>query len=197
MYGSELWGTGYRYHIEFVQTKFCKYVLSLSYSTSNAAVLGDLGRNPLAVVYKYKCVKFWITIVHDANIRIRNSLYHNLKLIDDGGHTWLSEIELLLYSLGFGHVWQEHGVGNIDVFLYALKQRLIDTTHQNWHSDITNNCKLIMHRQYKMTLEVEQYISIDMHWKYQAALARFRCVNHKLAVELYRAQRYDRNTRFW
>ena len=196
MYGSELWGTEYRCHIERVQTKFCKYLFSLSYSTSNAAVLGDLGRTPLAVLYKYKCVKFWITIVHDENIRIRNSLYHNLKLIDDGGgHTWASEIKLLLYSLGFGHVWQEQGVGNIDVFLYVLKQRLLDTAHQNWHSDITNNCKLIMYRQYKITLEVEQYISIDMHWKYRAALARFRCVNHKLAVELYRAQRYDRNTR--
>ena len=135
MHRSERWGTEYKSHIERVQTKFCKYVLSLSYSTSNAAVLGALGRNPLAVLYKYKCVKFWITIVHDENIRIRNSLYHNLKLIDDGGgHTWVSEIKLLLYSLGFGHVWQEHGVGNIDVFLYVLKQRLLDTAHQKFRA---------------------------------------------------------------
>ena len=48
--------------IEIVHTKFCKYILSVGYNTSNAAVLGDLGRTPLSVLYKYRCVKFWLNI---------------------------------------------------------------------------------------------------------------------------------------
>ena len=49
-------------------------------------------------------------------------------------------MSLFIYSL----VWQEHGVGNIYVFLLKhIKQ-------QNWHSDVTNNCKLTMYRQYKI-----------------------------------------------
>ena len=64
LYGSEIWGTKVRDSIELVQRKFCKYILSVSYNTSNAAVLGELGRMPLLIKYKYKSVTFWLKIVH-------------------------------------------------------------------------------------------------------------------------------------
>ena len=52
VYRSEIWGTKYRESIELVHRKFCKYILAVSYNTSNAPVLGDLGRTPLSVFYK-------------------------------------------------------------------------------------------------------------------------------------------------
>ena len=66
--------------------------------------------------------------MHDHSKRVRNSLYHMLKNLDDvGKHTWASEIKLLLYRYGFGYVWVSQSVGNIEVFLSLLKQRLGDT----------------------------------------------------------------------
>ena len=65
--------------IEIVHTKFCKYILSVSYNTSNAAVLGDLGRTPVYVLHKYRCVQFWQNIVHDNETRLRNE--HTFKTI--------------------------------------------------------------------------------------------------------------------
>ena len=47
LYGSEIWGTRYAGSIEYVDRKFCKYVLNVSINASNAAVLGELGRRPL------------------------------------------------------------------------------------------------------------------------------------------------------
>jgi hypothetical protein len=129
LYGSEIWGTQYQESIELANRKLCKYILSVSYNTSNAAVLGDLGRTPLSVLYKYRCVKFWLSIVHDNNnTRLRNSLYILLKQSGEvRGNTWASEIKLLLYSFGFGHVWHQHGVGNVDMFLHVFKPKLLDT----------------------------------------------------------------------
>ena len=75
LYGAEIWGTSHRETVELVQRKFCKYILCVSQGTSNAAVLEELGILPLSVQYKYKCVKFWLKIVHDNSIRIRNSVY--------------------------------------------------------------------------------------------------------------------------
>ena len=96
-------------------------MLSVSYSTSNVAVLGELGRMPLSVIYKYKCVKFWLKIVQDNDIRIRNSLYKILKGYDDvGGHNWVSDIKCLLCSYGYGNIWFQQCVGNTDLFLISF-----------------------------------------------------------------------------
>jgi hypothetical protein len=62
LYGSEIWGTQYRESIELVHRKFCKYILSVSYNTSNAAVLGDLGRTALSVLYKIMFVNFRLSL---------------------------------------------------------------------------------------------------------------------------------------
>ena len=196
LYGSEVWGTQHREPIELVHRKFCKYIMSVSYNTSNAAVLGDLGRTPLSVLYKYRCIKFWLKIVHDNHTRLRNSTYNLLRQTHENrGGTWVSEIKFLLYSLGFGNVWNQHSVGNIEYFLSAFKQRLLDTSRQTWHADVMNNCKLNMYSLYKSSLVTEEYLLVNMYWKHKSALARFRCANHKLAIERGRVLRQERNTR--
>jgi len=45
-YGCEVWGFGKNNEIERVHLKFCKIVLNVKSSTSNAGVYGELGRHP-------------------------------------------------------------------------------------------------------------------------------------------------------
>jgi hypothetical protein len=86
----------------------------MSYTTSNCAVLCELGRLPLSVVYKYKYITFWITLfVNATDIRLRNSLYTMLKEFDDS-------VKYMLYSYGFGDVWVQQGVGNVVLFLTMI-----------------------------------------------------------------------------
>ena len=140
---------------------------------------------------------FWLKIVHDHHTRLRNSTYNLLRQTHaNRGGTWVSEIKFLLYSLGFGNVWNQYSVGNIEYFLSAFKQRLLDTSGQTWHADVINNCKLNMYSLYKSSLVTEEYLLVNMYWKHRAALSRFRCVNHKLAIERGRVLRQEMNTRF-
>ena len=199
LYGSEIWGTRYAGSIEYVHRKFCKYVLNVSINASNAAVLGELGRRPLRVQYNFRCVKYWLTIVQDKSKRLRNSLYYVLKNLDDvGKQTWASEIKGLLYRNGFGHVWVNQGVGDVEHFLALHKQRLVDISTQEWHSDITENRKLDTYILYKSELSFETYLSIDIMPKHRISLSRFRCVNHNLAIEKMRSthSREDRICKF-
>ena len=199
LYGSEIWGTRYAGSIEYVHRKFCKYVLNVSINASNAAVLGELGRRPLRVQYNFRCVKYWLTIVQDKSKRLRNSLYYVLKNLDDvGKQTWASEIKGLLYRNGFGHVWVNQGVGDVEHFLALYKQRLVDISTQEWHSDITENRKLDTYILYKSELSFETYLSIDIMPKHRISLSRFRCVNHNLAIEKMRSthSREDRICKF-
>ena len=78
------------------------------------------------------------------------------------------EIKFLLYSLGFGNVWNRHSVGNTESFLRAFKQRLLDTSRQTWHADVINNCKLNMYSLYKSSLVTEEYLLVNMYWKHRA-----------------------------
>ena len=81
--------------IEAVHIKYCKYILRVSSSTSNAAVMGELGRHPLYIHYFCRCVIFWFNIIHNnaSAPRLRTSMYNNLKRLDDNGrHTSPPEI---------------------------------------------------------------------------------------------------------
>ena len=49
MYGAEIWGFTKETSIEKVHLKFCKNLLSVKLSASNAATYGELGRFPLYI----------------------------------------------------------------------------------------------------------------------------------------------------
>ena len=198
LYGAEMWGTQKREAIELVQRKFCKYILKVSYSTPNAAALGELGRLPLSVLYKMKCIKFWLNIVHDLpNVKIKNSMYKMLKGFEENGNqNWASDVKHLLYSHGFGNVWLEQGVGDIETFVCLFKQRLIDISQQNWHDEVNSNTKLALYKTYKENLVYEHYLSKNLYKKYCIALSKFRCCNHQLAVESSRYTNIPEQLRF-
>ena len=186
-YGSEIWGTKYAGPIEAAHRKYCKYILKVSSNTCNVAVLGELGRHNLYVHYFCKSVRFWLFIVQDNAPRLRNSLYRMLKGLDDvNRHTWASEIKQLLCVYGFRHVWLNQGVGDNSLFIETFKQRLMDTSSQDWHSDVLNSRKLELYSTYKSQLSFEVYLTVDMYYKHKIAYCRFRCVNHNLAIEKLR-----------
>ena len=68
-YGSEIWGTKRIEYVERVQSKFCKYILGVNSKTSNAVVLGECGRWPLACVYIVRCISYWIKLLNMPNQR--------------------------------------------------------------------------------------------------------------------------------
>jgi len=188
LYGSEVWGYDSRIDIENVHIKFCKYVLGLSRNTPNCAVLGECGRVPLAVVYMSRCIKYWIKLVQVYNPnRYPKCCYDILFNLDSAGrHTWATNIKLLLYRLGFGHVWLSQGVGNINMFLCILKQRLTDINIQDWSTNISNMSKLSSYRTYKHDLVPEIYIYCVNYYHNRKALSKLRCSNHRLAIERLR-----------
>ena len=197
VYGAEVWGTKSREKIELVQRNFCKYILNVPNKTSNAATLGDLGRKPLSVIYKYKSIKFWLKIVQDDHRLIRNSSYRMLKTFSENRNcsNWVSDIKQMLYTYGFGDVWLRQNVGHPELFLTTFKQRLADNAFQNWHEELENNSKLSYYKDFKSLLNFEIYLSVDMYWTHRAALARFRCGSHKLSIERLRYTNCERNQR--
>ena len=63
-------------------------------------------------------------------------------LDDVNRETWATKIRVFLFSYGFGTVWMQQGVGDTDLFISILTQRMKDCALQTWNSDVHNNKKL-------------------------------------------------------
>ena len=184
LYGAEIWGYEVSEYIESIQVKFCKRLLGVRSNTSNSAVLGDCGRLSLSVDYMCKCIKYWFKLQHMSPERYPKQAYLCLKQLDDiGRHTWAENIKYLLNIFGFGHVWLEQGVGNVDYFMEIFRQRLKDCIVQRWQSDINESSKLYLYKEIKTMLQPEKYLLEIRNKKLRRSLASFRMSSHMLAIE--------------
>jgi hypothetical protein len=62
-YGAEIWGFHPADNIERLHFQFCKRILHVHKSTTNVAILGELGRTPSSIIRKERILKYWIQIL--------------------------------------------------------------------------------------------------------------------------------------
>ena len=162
-YGSEIWGYEYCETIEKVQIKFCKRYACLHQNTADFFALGECGRYPLAVTYMTQCVKYWVRLIQMPNYRYPKQCYIMLRSQAAAGKSnWAEKIRLLLYQHGFGYVWEADTVGDAQRFINIFKQRLIDCFSQQWHSQVEESSKALHYKHFKLILEIENYLCIDL-----------------------------------
>ena len=65
---------------------------------------------------------------------------------DDSIINWAALVRKLLCEMGFYEVWLQQGVGDVNTFLSAFKQRVSDQFQQSWHNEIHNLSRAIFHR---------------------------------------------------
>ena len=114
-----------------------------------------------------------------------------------GKKNWVYSIKHLLFSHGYGYIWENPLSVCPQVFCYAFKQRLIDNFTQIWRADIENNQKITLYKHFKCNFECEQYLSTIQHKKFRDALAQLRLSSHCLHIETgrYGKNRIERNER--
>ena len=82
-------------------------------------------------------VKYWFKILMSSENKYINLTY-KIKYNDleqrPNATSWASLAKDLLFSLGFNEVWLQQGVGNYNIFISLLKQRLTDNFIQNWQA---------------------------------------------------------------
>ena len=55
--------------------------------------------------------------------------------------SWAKSVRHLLQSIGFNNVWMNQGVGNVNLFIRMLKERLNDNFIQNWNSELSESSR--------------------------------------------------------
>ena len=175
-YGSEIWGLcSNQEAIEKVHLFALKRFLGVHVKTPRHIVYGDTGRYPLHVITKTKCIKFWLRISSKSENRFVRKAYNMLLNLQSHNYiTWVDSVRNFLYTYGFGEVWEAQSVGNMQLFVIALKQRLQDCAAQDWHSAVESRDMYSSYSLFKNQLCIEPYLLNVTNFWHRKSLSRFR-----------------------
>ncbi len=185
-YGCEVWGFHPSDAIERVHRDYMRSVLKVRTTTLNEFLYGELGRLPLRCIRHVRIVKYWFKILQSPDRRLISSLYLIQKSHMESHENivnWASLLRDMLCSYGFGDVWLNQGVGDIDNFMIVFKQRVKDVYNQTWHAKLEESRKAITYRNFMHCIKPQVYLTSVHNVKYRSALIKFRLRNTHLRVE--------------
>ena len=138
LYSAEIWGLYRLSNVERVHTFACKRYLNVPLKVPNKVVYGETGRYPLYVNKAVRCIRYWLRILKLDPARLPKQAYTMLFNMDERGkNCWATSVRNILFSLGFGYVWLQQGVGCDSAFISVFKQRLTDIYQQEWSASNT------------------------------------------------------------
>ena len=195
-YGCETWGFSKSKEIERIHLKFCKRILNVKSSTSNAGVYGELRRYPLYITRYIRIIRYWCNLLRTNNI-IFSTVYNDmLRDCELGLDNWVSKVKSMLFEYGFGNIWQNPQNINVNTFCNQFKQRLIDCFTQKWNNDIDTNQVLTTYKHFKTVFTYEKYLNI-LPERLRVPMSKLRLSSHSLRIETgrYGRARIERNQR--
>lgn len=167
LYASEIWGARQFNVIEGVHMFVCRKILGVTRQTPKTFIYTELNRYPLYIDSKIRNIKYWFKLLQLGQERIPKQAYERELLEIRMEKKWGFETKKLLDTNGYGYVWLDQGVLNINSFIKSFKQRLIDQFWQETQSKIDEKERFSTYKQFKQGHEREQYLQ-------QIKISRFR-----------------------
>jgi hypothetical protein len=183
-YGSEISGFSNADQLEKIHLKFCKQLLGVRPQTQNNFVYGELGRMTIKQHRIVSAIRYWLKITNSADFKYISCMY-NIMLTDlekqPLKNNWAKQIKIALESLGFTDVWL-YGVGNPDIFMNVLKQRVRDTFIQTWNGELGLSSRADSYKLFS-DFGFKEYLNIVNIRKFRIELSRLRTSSHRLNIE--------------
>ena len=149
--------------------------LNVDICTPNDLVYGEMERYPITINFAINTIRYWLKVLEMDNRRLPKKAYSMLFDLDSKGkHTWASNIRNTLCKYGFGYAWWGQGVGNKEMFLKNVKQRLIDCRWQEWHNHLELSNRFDLYKEYKQNIGVETYLLMNLDKAIVNIITRFR-----------------------
>jgi hypothetical protein len=166
-------------------------------NTCNVAVYGELGRYPLYINRFVKIIKYWFKILRNENIIMQNVYKQALNDCNKGYTNWVSNVKSMLNNFGFGYVFENPNVVQVNSFISEFKCRLVDNFKQEWYGKMNNSTVLDMYKVFKSCLEYETYLDL-LPRRLRLFFVRLRVSAHPLRIQTgrYAQNNIPRNERY-
>jgi hypothetical protein len=190
LYGSDFWGglkLPQNNPIENLHMQFCRQILGVQRNTTNAGVLLELGRTPLALEAQRLSIKNWERIKDQkGNILVTKSYENTCE------RNWSELIEKLLSKHGMQYKISENTSNICNAFFGRSKDMFVQETF----CGITKpDAKLRTYGLIKHKFEREGYLEEIRNTKHRQNLTKFRLSNHKLMIEVGRHMKLPKEER--
>ena len=97
-------------------------------------------------------LKYWFKLLYTDNCVLKTVLEVSRFDCALSKKNWVYSIKDLLFSYGYGYIWENP----LPVCPQVFKQRLTDNFTQTWRADIENNKTLTLYKHFKCNFECEQ-----------------------------------------
>ena len=186
MYNAEIWGLYNVDTLEKIFRKFCKFILRVSQSCANPAILAETGSLPMSHDCSCTVLKYYYRICSsDPSSLTKIALEISQNLSTSGYSSWAHKAITKLQHLGYNpHLTSAN--------LTAVLSRLCDQSTQKLQSDIdchrgltqSGGSKLRLYRLIKKDIRMtEPYLLSISNPKIRQAFTKFRLSDHKLLIE--------------
>ena len=128
-YGSDVWGVDHdgkleNDPIEFVQTKFIRWLLGVNEFCSSNACRSEVGRFPVRTKTKCRAIKYWLKFCEPEHQNKLSGIAFTGQIGQDKKELWSSKLKRLLNLAGLGDIWSAET--NTPAIMNYIRQRLLD-----------------------------------------------------------------------
>ena len=145
------------------------------YSKSNFNNGISAGRTPLHLQAKVSSIRFWLRLMRMEAGRLPRKAYNMLANVHNNGRQcWVSAVHRNLMMYGFGYVWANQGVQNVNWFLRVFRERITDCWRQRWDDRIHERDRYSVYRIFKLEHSLEPYFYCVTNKALSDVFIRFR-----------------------
>ena len=162
----------------------------------NDLAYGETNRYPLFVNSAVRCVRYWLKLTRMEASKLPRKAYRMLHVLDERGkRNCASNVRCNLYQYGFGFVWLNQGVEEMNQFLHVFRERLVVCRWQEWHYHVETSDRFNVYGTFCTIHDTKTYLkmNIDRHLKF--IMTRFRLGISDISVHYYRYKRHTDNDR--
>ena len=91
--------------IEFVQTKFIRWLLGVNKFCSSNACRSEVGRFPMRTKTKCRAIKYWLKFCEPEHQNKLSGIAFTDQIGQDKKELWSSKLKRLLKLAGLGDIW--------------------------------------------------------------------------------------------
>lgn len=175
LYGCEVWGVTDLSVFEKFCNNFYRALLKLRPNAPVTLAKGELGRNSIYVKVHIRIIKFWLNCISAEEGSARRCTYNTqLFLASKNEPCWALGVKNMLFTYGYGDIWEAQMVDSTEGFTAAFRQRLIDSDRQSWHMDVITFGSLRTYKLLKERLDYEAYLNMGLSIECQNMITRLR-----------------------
>ena len=130
-YACEIWGFAQAKAIETLHLKFLKKILKVKKTTPNCMIYKECNVYPLYYNRVYRIIGYWLKIIkldddNPLKIIYTASITEDVYNVNSSPLSWSHNVKSILYTNGFGYIWDSQNVGISKHFIHTFNERLID-----------------------------------------------------------------------